>query len=109
MFGAGTACVVCPIEHILYKDKDLYIPTMDSGAEVASRCYQELTDIQVSMSLNSCLHFNCICKSTGPYIYGKLSWPNYRSNVQENDFKSCHILKILETKSFICLCPLFKA
>ena len=47
MFGAGTACVVCPIEHILYEDKDLYIPTMDTGAVVSSRCYREITDIQV--------------------------------------------------------------
>ena len=47
MFGAGTACVVCPIRHILYEDRDLFIPTMDNGAEVSKRCYQELTDIQV--------------------------------------------------------------
>ena len=48
MFGAGTACVICPIEHILYMDQDLFIPTMENGPEVAGRLYRELTDIQVS-------------------------------------------------------------
>ncbi|XP_076801955.1 branched-chain-amino-acid aminotransferase, cytosolic-like [Clavelina lepadiformis] len=46
MFGAGTACVICPIEHILYMDQDLFIPTMENGPEVAGRLYRELTDIQ---------------------------------------------------------------
>ncbi|XP_019640026.1 PREDICTED: branched-chain-amino-acid aminotransferase, cytosolic-like [Branchiostoma belcheri] len=46
LFGAGTACVVCPIDRILYGEKDLHIPTMDTGAVVCRRLYQELTDIQ---------------------------------------------------------------
>nr|CAB3225222.1 branched-chain-amino-acid aminotransferase, cytosolic [Phallusia mammillata] len=46
MFGAGTACVVCPISRILYMEQDLSIPTMENGPDVASRFYQELTDIQ---------------------------------------------------------------
>lgn len=46
LFGAGTACVVCPIEKILYLDEHIPIPTMETGAEVARRLYKELTDIQ---------------------------------------------------------------
>ncbi|XP_078484488.1 branched-chain-amino-acid aminotransferase, cytosolic [Ciona intestinalis] len=46
MFGAGTACVVCPIDKILYMDQTLEIPTMENGPEIASRFYKELTDIQ---------------------------------------------------------------
>ncbi|XP_064635001.1 branched-chain-amino-acid aminotransferase, cytosolic-like [Lineus longissimus] len=46
MFGAGTACVVCPIERILYQGENLHIPTMDSGAPVTMRFQKELTDIQ---------------------------------------------------------------
>ena len=50
MFGAGTACVVCPIKHILYGEKDVYIPTMKNGAKITKRFYQDLTDIQVCFS-----------------------------------------------------------
>lgn len=40
MFGAGTACVVCPIKRILYIDQPLYIPTpVDS---LALRLYKSL-------------------------------------------------------------------
>jgi branched-chain amino acid aminotransferase len=46
MFGAGTACVVCPVNKIAFLDEHLTIPTMESGAEVAQRCLKELTDIQ---------------------------------------------------------------
>jgi branched-chain amino acid aminotransferase len=46
LFGAGTACVVCPIESILYDGKKLEIPTMKEGAPVTMRFYKELTDIQ---------------------------------------------------------------
>eukprot|EP00731_Ephydatia_muelleri_P007044 Em0003g1292a len=46
MFGAGTASVVCPINRILYQDENIRIPTMETGAVVASRFYKELTDIQ---------------------------------------------------------------
>jgi branched-chain amino acid aminotransferase len=45
-FGAGTACVVCPIESILYKDVKYKIPTMETGAKVMSRIAKELNDIQ---------------------------------------------------------------
>lgn len=44
MFGAGTACVVCPIKRILYLDQPLYIPTpVDS---LALRLYKALGAIQ---------------------------------------------------------------
>jgi len=46
MFGSGTACVVCPVNRILFLKENIPIPTMDTGAEVANRFYKELTDIQ---------------------------------------------------------------
>ncbi|XP_043943617.1 branched-chain-amino-acid aminotransferase, cytosolic [Protopterus annectens] len=46
MFGAGTACVVCPVNRILYKEKNLHIPTMESGPKIATRILNQLTDIQ---------------------------------------------------------------
>ncbi|EMP25020.1 Branched-chain-amino-acid aminotransferase, cytosolic, partial [Chelonia mydas] len=51
MFGAGTACVVCPISKILYKGKNLHIPTMENGPQLATRFLNQLTDIQVRGSL----------------------------------------------------------
>ncbi len=47
MFGAGTACVVCPIKLIVYQGEKLHIPTMDEGAPITNRFLKELTDIQV--------------------------------------------------------------
>ncbi|XP_044137245.1 branched-chain-amino-acid aminotransferase, cytosolic-like [Bufo gargarizans] len=44
MFGSGTACVVCPVGKILYKNENLEIPTM--GNKLAGRVLKELTDIQ---------------------------------------------------------------
>ena len=52
MFGAGTACVVCPVEGLVYKGKRLEIPTMSEGAPVTMRCYNELTDIQVRVRVH---------------------------------------------------------
>uniref|UniRef100_A0A3P9P4Z7 Branched-chain-amino-acid aminotransferase n=1 Tax=Poecilia reticulata TaxID=8081 RepID=A0A3P9P4Z7_POERE len=43
VFGAGTACVVCPVGSLLYRGK---IPTMQNGPDLAKRFYKELTDIQ---------------------------------------------------------------
>ncbi|XP_041472803.1 branched-chain-amino-acid aminotransferase, cytosolic-like [Lytechinus variegatus] len=45
-FGAGTACVVCPIGKILFKGDMMDIPTMDNGAELCKRFYNTLMDIQ---------------------------------------------------------------
>ncbi|XP_069056805.1 branched-chain-amino-acid aminotransferase, cytosolic-like isoform X2 [Pleurodeles waltl] len=46
VFGSGTACVVCPVNRILYKDKNYHIPTMENGPYLAKRFLKELTDIQ---------------------------------------------------------------
>ncbi|KAM3863700.1 branched-chain-amino-acid aminotransferase, cytosolic-like isoform 2-T2 [Diretmus argenteus] len=46
VFGAGTACVVCPVGSLLYKGKTHQIPTMQNGPDLAKRFYKELTDIQ---------------------------------------------------------------
>ncbi|XP_010613563.1 branched-chain-amino-acid aminotransferase, cytosolic [Fukomys damarensis] len=46
MFGSGTACIVCPISDILYKDQMMHIPTMESGSKLAKRILDKLSDIQ---------------------------------------------------------------
>lgn len=46
IFGAGTACVVCPVDKILFEDEFINIPTMENGPDVAKKFYQELTEIQ---------------------------------------------------------------
>lgn len=46
MFGSGTACIVCPVNRILYKGKNLHIPTMENGPEIAIKILNQLTDIQ---------------------------------------------------------------
>ena len=46
MFGCGTACVICPVDRIVYEGKELYIPTMDTGAHLCNRYLNELADIQ---------------------------------------------------------------
>ncbi len=48
LFGAGTACVVSPIEHIIYEGSKLYIPTMAGPAPLWQRFWNQLTDIQVT-------------------------------------------------------------
>jgi len=46
MFGCGTACVVAPIESILYQGEKLAIPTMHHENPLWNRLYTQLTDIQ---------------------------------------------------------------
>ncbi|KAM7371562.1 hypothetical protein PAMP_008786 [Pampus punctatissimus] len=46
VFGAGTACVVCPVGSLLYKGKTYEIPTMQNGPDLAKRFHKDLTDIQ---------------------------------------------------------------
>ncbi|XP_040290987.1 branched-chain-amino-acid aminotransferase, cytosolic-like [Bufo bufo] len=46
IFGAGTACVVCPVNRILYNGENYLIPTMENGPDIAKRFLKELTDIQ---------------------------------------------------------------
>ena len=53
LFGAGTACVVCPIERILYDGTSLDIPTMRDGAPLTMRLHKALTDIQYGRAPSS--------------------------------------------------------
>lgn len=46
MFGAGTACIVCPVERIVYEGKSYNLATMDKGAPLTNRFHDELVDIQ---------------------------------------------------------------
>jgi len=47
IFGSGTACIVCPVDKILYNDEFINIPTIENGGfKIAERFYKELTDIQ---------------------------------------------------------------
>lgn len=46
MFGSGTACMVCPVNKILYEDENIYIPTMENGPDLTKRFHTELNDIQ---------------------------------------------------------------
>nr|5MPR_A Chain A, Branched-chain-amino-acid aminotransferase, mitochondrial [Homo sapiens] len=46
VFGSGTACQVCPVHRILYKDRNLHIPTMENGPELILRFQKELKEIQ---------------------------------------------------------------
>lgn len=45
IFGAGTACVVSPVNRILFEGQNIMIPTMENF-EVCKRFYEELTAIQ---------------------------------------------------------------
>ncbi|XP_038054768.1 branched-chain-amino-acid aminotransferase, cytosolic-like [Patiria miniata] len=56
IFGAGTACVVCPVSSILYQGEDLQIPTTGEGAALATRLYNELNDIQFARSPSDWMH-----------------------------------------------------
>ncbi|XP_078215499.1 branched-chain-amino-acid aminotransferase, mitochondrial isoform X2 [Callithrix jacchus] len=46
VFGSGTACQICPVHRILYKDKNFHIPTMENGPELILRFQKELKEIQ---------------------------------------------------------------
>ncbi|KAJ7390998.1 branched-chain-amino-acid aminotransferase [Desmophyllum pertusum] len=52
MFGAGTACVVCPVNRILYEGQNIMIPTMEN-LEITKRFYEELTAIQYGRTPSS--------------------------------------------------------
>jgi len=45
VFGAGTACLVCPINKILYKGEDLVISESDEPQPLTKRFYEQLGDI----------------------------------------------------------------
>jgi len=53
LFGAGTACIVCPIERILYDGTELEIPTMVNNAALTMRLHKALTDIQFGKTPSS--------------------------------------------------------
>lgn len=46
MFGAGTACVVSPIERIFYMGENLMIPTMEDSNPLWKQFLNTLLDIQ---------------------------------------------------------------
>ena len=46
VFGAGTACVVCPVNRVTYEDRVLDIPTMDNGPALATKFLNTLNDLQ---------------------------------------------------------------
>lgn len=46
MFGAGTACVVSPIERIYYQGDNLMIPSMENSDSLWSQLRNSLLDIQ---------------------------------------------------------------
>ncbi|CAF4134665.1 unnamed protein product, partial [Rotaria sordida] len=46
MFGAGTACIVCPVERIIYEGKEYNLATMNKGAPLTTRFHDELVNIQ---------------------------------------------------------------
>ncbi|XP_072034022.1 branched-chain-amino-acid aminotransferase, cytosolic-like [Amphiura filiformis] len=46
MFGAGTACVVCPVNKILYNGEWMDIPCTVDDTSLTKRFFTELTDIQ---------------------------------------------------------------
>lgn len=46
IFGAGTACIVSPVERIQYMSEDLHIPTMEQEDAMYQWVKTSLTDIQ---------------------------------------------------------------
>lgn len=56
IFGAGTACVVCPVNRILYSGENYLIPTMENGPDIAKRFLKELTDIQYGRSTSDWMY-----------------------------------------------------
>uniref|UniRef100_A0A8D3A5B4 Branched-chain-amino-acid aminotransferase n=1 Tax=Scophthalmus maximus TaxID=52904 RepID=A0A8D3A5B4_SCOMX len=71
MFGAGTACVVCPVGSLLYGGKTYQIPTMQNGPDMAKRFHKELTDIQVcatTLMLHVPLSHKCASVFQSPLI-----------------------------------------
>ena len=45
-FGAGTAVVISPVRSILYKDKEIQVPTGDKAGPIAQKLWKDITDIQ---------------------------------------------------------------
>lgn len=45
MFGAGTACIVCPVSGISYKGKKYDIPTAEQENPLYQKFLKQLSDI----------------------------------------------------------------
>ena len=45
-FGAGTAVVISPVKSILYKDKEIHVPTGEKAGMFAQKLWKDITDIQ---------------------------------------------------------------
>ncbi|XP_067875977.1 branched-chain-amino-acid aminotransferase, cytosolic-like isoform X2 [Heterodontus francisci] len=56
IFGSGTACVVCPVNRVLYQGQNYHIPTMENGPDLAKRFLKELTDIQYGRTSSNWMH-----------------------------------------------------
>lgn len=46
IFGAGTACIVCPVNRIHYQGEDLHIPTIEHDKPIYDKLKTAMTDIQ---------------------------------------------------------------
>lgn len=46
LFGAGTACIVSPVDRIYYMGENLMIPTFEQSKPVFERIRDTLTGIQ---------------------------------------------------------------
>lgn len=53
IFGSGTACVVSPVNKILYEGEWFNIPTMDQKRPICLKLYDELIDIQYGKKQSS--------------------------------------------------------
>lgn len=51
MFGAGTACIVCPVERIVYEGKSHELATMSKG-KVSLTTRNERAKVRLSRSAN---------------------------------------------------------
>lgn len=52
VFGAGTACVVCPVGSLLYNAQVYELPIKQHGTKLAERFYKELTYIQYGRTIS---------------------------------------------------------
>ena len=46
VFGCGTAAIVSPVNSILYKGKEIHVPTGDTAGAVTKTLWQTIVDIQ---------------------------------------------------------------
>uniref|UniRef100_A0A7N6BE32 Branched-chain-amino-acid aminotransferase n=1 Tax=Anabas testudineus TaxID=64144 RepID=A0A7N6BE32_ANATE len=69
MFGSGTACMICPVGHIVYHGESLHIPHQDKNAKLSSRIEKELTDIQVGGCSNTQKHMHACMHTHIPQMF----------------------------------------